>query len=54
MKESSIKVILTRPGIERQTTEMFYNDIGVLEKDWASIGEVMERNTAGEAGPGHG
>lgn len=54
MKESSIKVILTRPGMERQTKKMFYNDIGVLCKDWASIEEVMERNTAEEAGPGHG
>lgn len=51
MREPSIKVILTRPGIERQITELFYNDIGILAKDWASIGEVMERDTAGEAGP---
>lgn len=41
--EPSITIILKRPGIEEQTHQLFYNDIGILTKDWQDVTAIMDR-----------
>lgn len=42
-KEMSIKIIVNRPGVEKQTIEQFYDDVTVLATDWNDMLTIANR-----------